>query len=883
VFLAPLVLATALATVQVMDHNDSLSAAHTPVRAIRLSSPVNIDGALNEEVWKSPDPTTEFLDLDPVEGATPSQRTEVRVAYDDDAIYIGARMYDTAPDSIITRLARRDVEISADRFSVYLDPYHDRRSGYYFKVNAAGTLYDGTISNDGWTDSSWDGVWTGRARRDAQGWTAELRIPFSQMRFVVDGGENIWGINFSRNIARNAEGVYLVYQPKKESGFVSRFPHLTGLSQLPRSGSVELIPYVTAKAEYLEHTEGDPFYDGSRHTGDAGGDLRMSVAGKLTLNATVNPDFGQVEVDPAVVNLSDFETYYPEKRPFFVEGSSNFRFGNEGANNYWGFNWPEPTFFYSRRVGRPPQGEEPSGDYVRMPSATTILGAAKLTGKIAPTWNFGTLHALTAKEHADVSTDGFTSEAEVEPLTYYGVVRTQKEFPRRQQGLGFMANWALRSFDSPEMRDALNSQSYMGGVDGWVFLDRKQTYVVSGWSVVSHVRGTEQRMIDLQRDPRHYFQRPDADHVEVDSSTTHLTGSGTRLWINKQNGQVIMNGALGYMTPSFDVNDVGFMSRTDVINGHFGMGYKWTDPNKWRKYQDYIVAVFANYDWQGNPTWLGTYAEGSTEFINNYSWSYHAALNPQTISNRRTRGGPLMITDPGYELGTYFDTDSKSKLFYYVDAGMYSQPKPGSWNSYLYPAVEWKPVSNFNVSIGPGWERVVEDAQYVGTYDDPTATATYGQRYVFSDLNQTTVSANIRLNCSFTPSASLELYLQPLVSSGDYTDFKELARPRSYEFNHYGQSGSTWDETTGTADPDGAGPAPPIEIGNPDFNFRSLRGNAVFRWEYRPGSTLFLVWTQERVDSESYGNLDFSHSMHSLVDKQPQDVFLAKVTYYLGM
>ena len=881
-FLAPLILAV-FATPAIPDRLDSLSAAHPPVRAIRLSSPINVDGALNEEAWRSPDPTSDFHQLDPVEGATPSQRTEVRIAYDEDALYVGARMYDSAPDSVIARLVRRDVEISADRFSVYLDPYHDRRSGYYFKVNAAGTLYDGTISNDGWTDSSWDGVWFGRAKRDEQGWTVEMRIPFSQLRFANSGSETVWGINFSRNISRRAEGIYLVYQPKKESGFVSRFPHLTGLNQLPHSGTVEIIPYVTTKAEYLEHSAGDPFYDGSRHTADAGGDLRTSVGGRLTLNATVNPDFGQVEVDPAVVNLSDQETYYPEKRPFFVEGSSNFRFGNEGSNSYWNFNWPEPTFFYSRRVGRPPQGAEPSGDYVQMPDGTTILGAAKLTGKIAPTWNFGTLHALTAKEHADVSIAGVTSETEVEPFTYYGVVRTQKEFPRRQQGLGFMGNWAIRNFETQEMRDALNSQSYMAGVDGWIFLDKKQTYVISGWSVLSHVRGTQQRMLDLQQNPQHYFQRPDADHIGVDSSATSMTGTGTRLWLNKQNGSVIMNAALGYIAPKFDVNDVGFMSRTDVINGHYGMGYKWTEPNKWRKYQDYIVALFGVYDFQGNRTWSGVFAEGSTEFINNYSTSYRAAYNPQNISNRRTRGGPLMISDPGYELGGYFDTDGSKKLFYYIEGGMYSQPKPGSWNSYLYPGIEWKPVSNFNVSIGPGWERLVEDAQYVGTYDDPLATSTYGHRYVFSNLNQTTVSANIRLNCSFTPTASLQIYLQPLVSSGDYTDFKELARPSSYEFLHYGQNGSTFNDTTGTADPDGSGPAPPIDIGNPDFNFRSLRGNAVFRWEYRPGSTLFLVWTQERVDSESYGTLDFNHSMHTLFDQQPQDVFLAKVTYYLGL
>lgn len=852
-----------------------------PVRAVRLTAPVTIDGDLSEEVWRTAPAASDFKQLDPVEGAAPSQLTEVRVAFDDDAIYVGARMHDTAPDSIIARLARRDVDIQSDRFALYLDPYHDRRSGYYFRVNAAGTLYDGSMYNDGWTDSSWDGVWQARVKRDGGGWSAEMRIPYSQLRY--ENGGSVWGINFSRNIQRRSEAVFIAYQPKNASGFVSRFPDLVGLERLPSSRSLELMPYLTTKGEFLHHDAGDPFNDGSRNTVDAGGDLRMSVGSRLTLNATVNPDFGQVEVDPAVVNLSAYETFFPEKRPFFVENSSIFRFGNEGANNYWGFNWPEPTFFYSRRIGRAPQGSPPGADYTFTPGGTTILGAAKLTGKLSPTWNFGTLHAITDREEARLMTGGLETRALIEPRTYYGVMRAQKEFAKRQYGLGFMTNAAIRDLGSGPLEDLLNERSLMAGLDGWAFLDKNQTWVMSGWAASSRIDGSRERIEAVQRSSRHWFQRPDADHVEVDPDRTSLTGHGARVWFNKQKGQWIGNTAIGYINPEMDVNDLGFQSQSDIINGHSGWGYKWTETTKRRKHQEVLGALFASYDFQGNPLWGGVFLSGFTEFINNYSWDYRVAYNPQTVSRSRTRGGPLTLNKPGYEVGTYFDTDGKAKRFYFLDAGTYVTPEAGSWNYYLYPGFEWKPVSNVYLRFGPGLERSVEDAQYVRTAADPTATDTYGNRYVFGTLDQTQVSGNIRCNVSFTPNVSLQLFVQPLIARGDYHGFKALARQRSYDFLEFGEGGSTWDEASGTADPDGAGPAAPIVLGNPDFNFKSLRGNAVFRWEYRPGSTLFLVWTQERAEEENVGQLNFNRSVRRLFDRQPEDIFLAKVTYYLGL
>jgi hypothetical protein len=807
----------------------STSTPRLTVQAVRLTSPVSIDGKLDEPIWGHEFAVTTFTQRDPNEGATPSQRSEVRIAYDDAALYIGARMHDEQPDSILARLTRRDVSIPADRFCVYLDPLCDRRSGYYFMMSAAGTLFDGTLYNDGWEDNSWDGVWEGKARVDEQGWTAEMKIPYSQLRFAKNGANGArmkWGINFARFIQRHNENAYMVIQPKSASGFVSRFPDLVGLEDIKTGHTFEVTPYATGKASYL--SDGVHEYDPN-----GGLDFRTRVAGKLIWNGTVNPDFGQVEVDPAVVNLSDVETFYPEKRPFFVDGAANFRFGQEGASDYWGFNWPEPTFFYSRRIGG--NGE-------------TILGASKLTGKINSTTNLGGMVAATNEDD--------------EPLTLWGDMSMLKEFSSRRAGLGFKVNGAGRDFESTGLQNSYNQNSLFTGVDGWWFLDSKQKWVVSGWSGVSHITGTQERMTAVQSSALHYMQRPDdEDGVQIDSTATSLTGHGTRLWVNKQSGDIFFNAAAGYMNQRFDVNDIGFMSRADVVNAHVGTGKKWTKTTASRKYQDVIVALFSAWDTDLNRQQSGVWSQGMTEFQNNHTWQYWLAYNPGGKSNRRTRGGPLMKVNPGYQVGTYYDTDGKARWFYFIEVGTYQQPVEESYNYYVMPGVEWKPASNVSLRVGPNYNQTRENAQYVTTVADPSATNTYGHRYVFAALDQRTISADIRLNWAFNPTMSLQFYGQPLISMGEYTNYKSLARPGSYEFDPY-----------------------PIANGSDDFNFKSLRGNAVFRWEYRPGSAFFLVWSHERVNDQLPGtSFNFKDGFDTLWNEPADNIFLAKMTYYFNM
>jgi hypothetical protein len=449
---------------------DSPIVAPRVVRAVRAARPLSVDGTLSDPIWQTAERVTGFEQRDPNEGAAPTESTVVYVAYDGAALYVAARMYDAHPDSIVGRLGRRDAMTNSDQFTVFVDPYHDRRSGYYFGVDAAGTLSDGTLYNDDWNDNTWDGVWEGKATRDALGWIAEFRIPFSQLRFI-QRPEYVWGINFRRDIARKNEKDYLVYTPKNGAGFVSRFVDLVGIERVTPPPRVEILPYTTGKAEFAPRTPGNPFAKASSLSPGAGGDARIGLGPNLTLNATVNPDFGQVEVDPAVVNLSDVETFFQEKRPFFVEGSSIFDFGHGGANNYWGFNWGEPRFFYSRRIGRAPQGTIPVGansdsSFADAPPGVHILGALKLTGKAGSSWNVGALSAITARETAWIDTSHVIFRKEVEPLAYYGVFRAQKEFPvTRRRELG-RARLRDRRLDVSGPRQRLGAHRLGGGHAG---------------------------------------------------------------------------------------------------------------------------------------------------------------------------------------------------------------------------------------------------------------------------------------------------------------------------------------------------------------------------------------------------------------------------------
>jgi hypothetical protein len=835
-------------------------AVHTgAIQAARMEHPVLVDGALDEEVWKTATPVADFTQRDPDQGVPPRQKTEVRVAFDDDAIYVGARMYDTAPDSVIARLARRDNSANSDMFMILLDPLHDKRTGYYFAITAAGVLLDGVLMNDEWDDDSWDGVWQGRAKRDAQGWSAELRIPLSQIRFQAVT-PMVWGVNFQRWTTRYNEQDAVVYTPRGGSGYVSRFPELHGLDGLHPGHSVELIPYVTNKTENLKYgsnglySPDDPFHAGWKNEPAIGGDLRTGLGSKLTLNATVNPDFGQVEVDPAVVNLSDAETFFNEKRPFFTEGVSVFRCGNNGANGYSSFNWPEPTFFYSRRIGRSPQGSTPDADFTDYPTAVHILGAAKITGQAAPGWNVGTVQSVTSREEATLSNAGVQSKFGVEPLAYYGVWRAMHEMNDRRQGLGLMAMTTARSFEgsTDPMRDQVNSGSVTAAMDGWTFLDKKRVYVISGYATGSTLRGSSAHVADLKQGFPHYYQRPDRPDLDKNFDTNTLSGWGTRWWLNKQQGDFMLNSAVGAISPGFDNNDLGFLNGADIINAHTMVGWQWQKPKGWRQYMNIMGALATSWDFGGNSTMKAFWSGWNLEQRNHWSWNATTYAKAPALSSRATRGGPVMATKADESWSLYFDTNGSKPWFWSISYNPYYSAN-GSWQHDIAPYFQWRPKSNVGLSAGPEYYIGHTDAQFV----DNSGTLATGSR--FSQLEQTQVSMNLRVDYSATPNLSFQVYLQPLLTTIRYHDLRELARSRTYEF----VSVDPAYENAGT--------------------FGSLRGNAVLRWEYHPGSAMYFVWTQERQDDDPSSEFDMHQSMHLVSNAPANNVFMIKLQHHFDL
>jgi hypothetical protein len=854
--------------------------------AVRTKEQIQIDGVLSESVWQRTG-TTAFFQQEPNQGQPASELTEVWVAYDDVALYVAARMHDAHPDSIIARLARRDNDASSDEFAVGIDSYHDKRNGYYFIVSAAGVLRDGILYNDDWSDGSWDGVWEAKPKITSNGWCVEMKIPFSQLRFE-EKEQYVWGINFERSIGRKKEQSYLVYTPRNESGSVSRYPDLIGIEHITPPTRLEVTPYITGRAGYVQHDAGDPFNSGSKYTPAIGADLKWGLGTNLVLEGTINPDFGQVEVDPAVVNLSDVETYFNEKRPFFLEGMNIFSFGQGGVNNYWGFNWSSPSLFYSRRLGRTPQRELPDYDYADVPLGTHILGAAKITGKVIDGWNAGVIEGLTKREYAQLSTAGIHRSLEVEPLTSYTVARVQHDFNEGRQGVGILITSVNRFFDDAGIKTDVNENAEVAALDGWTAFDADKEYMISGWTAVSNVQGTRDRMINLQRSSSRYFQRPDVHYFSLDSSATSLSGYAGRFTLNRQKGNMLLNAALGFISPGFESNDLGFLSRTDVINYHVGTGYKWNDPTQYYRYVNILGSVFGTYDFGGDATWRGVWGGIDYQLPSYDYFGLYYDYGFESMNDHRTRGGPKMLNPMCYEWNFSYSSDNRNKYVY----GAYWYAYEGS-DAFYHNAslsITLRPISNVSVSFGPGYVFNSDHGHWVDNFDDPLATATYGKRYIFADLVYKELSAQIRVDWTLTPMLSFQLFVQPLLSSGNYSNFKEFARPRSFDFLVFGKDGSTItknfdsDGSIGSydLDPDGSGPAPLMNISNPNFNFVSLRGNAVLRWEYMPGSTLYLVWTQSRSDNIIDGTFNMGRSFDRLTSSAPDNIFMLKLTYWLG-
>ncbi|MEA2765267.1 MAG: hypothetical protein QOK07_1671 [Gemmatimonadaceae bacterium] len=869
--------------------NPPVAGALKVMRATRTSSSINIDGKLNEAAWASAIPATDFTQSYPNVGAKPTDPTEVRILYDDEALYVGVRMFDSHPELIAAQLARRDaVGIYSDWLHVMVDSYHDRRTSFRFSVNPRAVQKDVLEFDDNHgEDLNWDAVWEVATSIDSTGWIAEYRIPFSQLRFgsAPAGVERLWGIQIMRDVARRVERDTWSPWKQTDPGFVSFEGDLAGIVDIPTPKRLEIMPYVSAKLTRAPGDPANPFYRANDAKPSAGADLKYGLPSGLTLTATINPDFGQVEVDPAVVNLSAYETFFPEKRPFFVEGANIFNIGSINGGPSFG----SQQIFYSRRIGRSPQ-RFVNAQFVDAPDATTILGAGKLTGKVGQ-WTVGVLNALTAEEKARLlDASGVESRAGVEPLTNYFVGRVRRDFRDGNTLLSFGGTAVNRSLRDTVFRDLLRSSADVGS------LDFEHRWANKAWSLTgalseSRINGSRPVVRNAQQASARYYQRPDADYLGVDTTANSLTGHSIKLGLNKS-GDWSFSATAKDVSPGFEVNDLGFMGRVDYRNIGSGLSYNNQKPGKFLRGYNLFAGTNHAWNYGGDKIWTSFFNQVTLNFTNLWSLYAGGEYDPSWIDDRLTRGGPLGRQPTQYGGWTQINTDQRKTVSYSLNADYYGDQGHG-YAKDLSIGLDGRPSSSIHVTFSPGLSLLHNTIQYVRAATDPLATSTYGRRYVLADLYQTTLSATTRVEWTLSPLLSFQLYAQPFASAGRFKGFKELATPGTRRYNVYGRdNGSTVTPVTDPisgktvsydVDPDGAtGLAPTFSISNPDFRTHSLRGNAVVRWEYRPGSALFFVWQQERSDFLPFeGDFRTGRDTRDIFGR-PANVFLVKATYWFA-
>ncbi|MDQ3948775.1 MAG: carbohydrate binding family 9 domain-containing protein [Gemmatimonadota bacterium] len=886
-------------------------AAEPPsVTAVRASRAPAIDGKLAEEDWQRAPAVTDLVQLYPKEGEAASERTEVRVLYDDVAIYVGARMFERDPDKIRAELSRRDDFTPSDLFGVALDTYHDHQTSMLFIVNPLGVRFDQLTSNDqGDGDSSWDPVWEVATSIDGDGWTAELRIPLSQLRFAPRA-EQVWGVLFVRDMSSRNERVAFPLLRQSENGFASRFAHLVGIRGVPTPKRVELLPYARTQVESRRATPGDPFFAGREANYAAGLDFKYGLTSNVTVDATVNPDFGQVEADPAELNLSVFETFFEERRPFFVEGAQIFAFGRAG-----GFSIGPGTVFYSRRIGRAPTlapslsraraaGDSVVGPFTDVPKSASILGAAKVSGKLARGTSIGFLHAETGRVMGTVdaeqlfgrrAADGTLAverrehvryRDELEPRGHYSVGRLRQDLRNGQTTVGAIYTQVLRDLQTPRLDSLFRRTAQAAGVD-WQHRWAENRFNLTGYAVWSSIRGSPTAIAAAQRSSARYYQRPDQDYARYDSTRASLDGATatTKLRYDGRNGFGF--GVQGNVTtPGYELNDVGFLTRADT-RGIFASA-NWGTPKPTRRFRRVAVEGGYSSEWNsgGDRTGVGGNLNLVAILQNNWGGFVSVGARGRSLSPFATRGGPLIVSSPGRSVSFNLWSDERQKVSGSAYVFLF-RSDVGTRSNDGGVFVTWRPVHNTSFSVGPSYSDQREMGHLVTKVADTLATATFGTRYVFGTLSQRTLSMRVRTNVTFTPALSLQLYAEPFTSGAAVSSLRELLRPRSFDFEYYERA----PDASVTRDASGnytvvlarsGQEVTRFTVSNPDQSFRSLRGSGVLRWEYRPGATFFAVWTHNRGRFETGGSYRGLSDLGSLLQLPPENVFLLKVNYWFS-
>jgi hypothetical protein len=829
---------------------------------------IRVDGRLDDEVWQKATPITDFIQKDPVEGAAPTDAMDVRLVFDDDVLYVGARMF-SKDGRIQAPLGRRDSTDQAEHILVSFDTFLDRRTAVVFGVTAAGVRIDRYHSSDQEDsfDSGFDPVWRAETSVAGDQWTAELWIPFSQLRFNPRTDQT-WGLNLSRFRPTLDEADFWIMIPRTVRAWSSRFGELSGINGIVPPRRIEALPYVAGGATVSgDRDRGNPFEDGRNLEGRVGADVKMGLGPNLTLETALNPDFGQVEADPAEVNLTAFETRFPEKRPFFLEGAQLFNIGH-------------PNFYYSRRIGARPIGPA-EGDYVEYPNQNTIIAAAKLTGRLQSKTSLGFIGAVTDDEEARTATAGFADHRRVtvSPHAYHFVGRMLQEFGPSASTAGFIVNYVHRDMAEGSPLADLYTRNALGVAGNTLLRFNGGQYELRASGGGSFLNGSEKAVERWQRSSSHYAQRPDREYSPLDPTKTSMAGWSVQLNFDKTGGRHWLWGANTKIdSEDFEVNDFAQLNGADGWMTNANLRYRETQPG--RVFRSYYFQV----DTQTDTTLRGLMQSGRVRGTANVTWlnywtsSINVARELPTTSASLTRGGPLMGRGPGWNSTINVGNRASSRTR--VSGSLYLQGNDdGAETKRVSGTFSMRPGPRWQFSVSPFYERLTEPQQYISTLSGGRAV-TYNNRYVFAFIDRSTMSMEYRLGLTLKPDVNLDIYAEPFAASGHYYDYGELLSPRSRERLQYGTSG-----TSLVINPDGSqvvnDGAAGITLRNRDFNTLSFRSNVVLRWEWRTGSTIYVVWQQDRADTEVVGSrVNVGDAFRSLSAPGP-NIFLIKTSFWI--
>ena len=846
-------------------------------KAYRIQSPPVIDGIFDDQAWQPGEWAGDFVQHEPYDGRPPSQQTAFKLAFDDMNIYVAIKALDTAPDSITSRMSRRD-NGDGDMVFVIFDSYHDLRTGFTFGVSSAGVRFDMIFSNNGQNeDETWDPIWQARSEIQDWGWGAEMKIPFTQLRFKKNT-DDVWGFEVVRQIFRHEEMSMWHPIPRTAPGIIHAMGELDGLQEIEPRKQLDLTPYGVAALKTYEPEDGNPYASGTDPKWNIGLDGKIGVTNNLTLDFTINPDFGQVEADPSEVNLTAFETYFEEKRPFFIEGKSitsfNVGLGDGDVGN--------DNLFYSRRIGRRPRGypDAEDGEYVKMPQYTRILGAAKLTGKTEKGLSVGVLEAVTAETRAAIDNGGAERKETVEPLTNYALARVQKDFNKGNTIVGGAATSTIRKLDGTGM-DYLHTSATTAGIDFTQFFNDRN-YQLSGSLYMSNVQGSTEAISNTQLSSARYFQRPDADHLEYDSTLTSLSGVGGKLQFGKLGGKwnfLFMN---VFKSPGLELNDMGYMREADEVLSVIWTGYNFIEPFSIFRRLNLNNDVYMAYDFGGQINGIGYEYNVNAGFKNYWNGGFGGGFNFHQVSNGILRGGPSMYLPNSARLHFHMFTDDRKA----VSGGLFGSFHRGAEGYNQSNSVEmrltFRPMNTLSISLSPGFSGSSRELQYISQEEMEGE-----ERYLFGFIDQKVLSMSLRINYNITPDLTIQYWGQPFVASGEYSDFKMITDPKAEEYNDrfhiYTENQITLADDVYEID-ENNDRVVDYSFDNPDFNMDEWLSNLVIRWEFMPGSTAYLVWSQTRNYYAPVGTFELWENLDYLfTDQKATNTFLVKFSYRFGL